>query len=155
MMCVGTVFRVSPNELSFDSVISWKAIYGHQPAGKPTPIKSDFYVMIASAFKTSCIATERDPHKHSQMKKSLSAAFSTKALSEQEDIVGRSVDAFVTRIGIDAGPGSVGLNMSKWYEMIAFDILGEMALGESFHCIENGKSSLCLVCRCYGFRFAY
>lgn len=37
-ICVGSVFRVSPNELSFASVASWKAIYGHQLPGKPTPV---------------------------------------------------------------------------------------------------------------------
>ena len=29
--------------------------------------------------------------------------------------------------------------MTVWYEMLAFDILGEMAFGESFHCIEDGR----------------
>ena len=59
---------------------------------------------------------------------------------EQEEIIKSCVDAFVTRIGKDGGPGSRGLNMTKWYEMVAFDILGEMAFGESFHCIEIGRS---------------
>ncbi|KAL3417255.1 BCL4p [Phlyctema vagabunda] len=32
----------------------------------------------------------------------------------------------------------MGLNMTKWFEMISFDILGEMAFGEGFHCVEDG-----------------
>lgn len=131
---------MSPNELSFASVASWKAIYGHQPPGKPTPVKSQFYEMYGSGFNALCIGSERDPRKHGQMKKSLSAAFSTRALSEQEEIVSKCIDDFITRIGIDGAPESKGLNMTKWYEMIAFDILGEMAFGESFQCIENGQS---------------
>ena len=31
------------------------------------------------------------------------------------------------------------MNMTKWYEMLAFDILGEMAFGNSFDCIANGQ----------------
>lgn len=79
------------------------------------------------------------------MKSSLSAAFSTRALLEQEHIVGSVVDRFVQRIGEDGGPQSGGLNMTKWYEMVAFDVLGEMAFGESFHCVENGWSSTATV----------
>ncbi|KAL8898400.1 MAG: hypothetical protein Q9207_006723 [Kuettlingeria erythrocarpa] len=101
-------------------------------------IKSEFYKMYGAGFNSLCIGSERDPRKHSQMKKNLSNAFSTKALLEQEAIVTRLMDSFVTRIGRDGGPGSAGLNMTKWYEMVAFDILGEMAFGESFGSVERG-----------------
>ena len=100
--------------------------------------KSEFYDMYGSGFDSLCIGSERDPRKHAEMKKSLSAAFSTKALVQQESIVRRCVDGFVQRLGAD-GATEKGLNMTKWFEMIAFDILGEMAFGETFHCVENGK----------------
>ncbi|KAI9168061.1 putative cytochrome P450 [Paramyrothecium foliicola] len=135
----GPVFRVSPNELSFASVNSWKDIYGHNVGQKQTLVKSEFYDMYGAGFDSLCIGSERDPQKHRRMKQSLSAAFATKALREQEAVVSSRVDAFVERIGQDGKHGSGGLNMTKWYEMLAFDILGEMAFGESFDCIENGK----------------
>jgi hypothetical protein len=155
---LGTVFRVSPNELSFCSTASWKAIYGHR-AGQPALIKSPFYDMYGASFKSLCIGSERSPEKHARMKKSLAPAFSAKALAEQEDIVSSCVDRFVAKIG-ECSSKAVGrgFNMTKWYEMVAFDILGELgkfrrfawcievcglidmiaAFGESFHSIENG-----------------
>lgn len=136
LLLQGPVVRVAPNELSFASVASWKEIYGHQPSGKKTLVKSEFYDMYGSGFKSLCIGSERSPDKHRQMKTSLSAAFSTKALQEQEYIVAKMVDSFVARVKV--GTGLDGINMTKWYEMVAFDILGEMAFGNSFHCIENG-----------------
>jgi hypothetical protein len=136
----GPVVRISPNELSFASVESWKAIYGHQPAGTPTPIKSEFYSIYGAGFRSLCIGSERDPKKHAQMRKMLSAAFATKALVEQEAIFTNVVDKFIGRIGVDGGPQCTGgINMTKWYEMVSFDILGEMAFGESFGCIETGE----------------
>lgn len=101
--------------------------------------KSEFYDMYGSGFESSCIGSERDPRKQSGMKKTLSGAFSTKALSQQECIVQNCVDGFVRRLGQD-GCFKQGLNMTKWFEMIAFDILGEMAFGETFHCIETGTA---------------
>ena len=103
-------------------------------------MKSEFYEMYGAGFRSLCIGSERNPTKHQQMRRSLSSAFSTKALSEQESIVARNIDAFVMKLGRLGGPSTGGLDMSKWYEMSAFDILGDMAFGESFHCIENGKS---------------
>jgi len=97
--------------------------------------------MYGSGFKSLCIGSERDPKNHSRMKKSLSGAFSTKALGEQESIVQKCVDEFVVEVGrrCEKNGDGKGLNMTKWYEMVSFDILGEMAFGESFRCIENGK----------------
>jgi len=58
---IGDVFRVSPNELSFASVRSYRDIYGFPPAGKPQFNKSDFYDVFGSGFDTRCIGSERDP----------------------------------------------------------------------------------------------
>ncbi|CDM31323.1 hypothetical protein DTO013E5_30 [Penicillium roqueforti] len=134
----GPVLRVAPNELSFASVSSWKSIYGHRPGGM-IPTKSEFYDMYGSGFNSLCIGSERDPEKHRQMKSFLSAAFSTKALLEQEPLVSQTVDAFITRLGNDGGSETKGLDMTKWTEMVAFDILGEMAFGQSFECIIRGE----------------
>jgi hypothetical protein len=73
------------------------------------------------------------------MRKSLTPAFSTKALVEQESIVQSCIDEFINKVG-EEGTREKGLNMTKWFEMLAFDILGEMAFGETFHCIQNGES---------------
>ncbi len=75
------------------------------------------------------------------MKRFLAPAFSTKALSEQEDIVQACVDAFIARLKTAGGTekGGRGLDMTVWFEMLAFDILGEMAFGQSFHCVEAGE----------------
>ncbi|EMF14032.1 cytochrome P450 [Sphaerulina musiva SO2202] len=133
----GPVVRVSPNELSFASVESWKAIYGHRSGGAPTPIKSEFYDIYGAGFKSLCIGSERDPHKHGQMRSMLSAAFSTKSLRDQEYLISSAVDEFIMRLG-EADFQAQGLNMTKWYEMIAFDSVGEMAFGQSFGSIKAG-----------------
>ncbi|EXF74211.1 BCL4p [Colletotrichum fioriniae PJ7] len=152
----GPVVRVSPNELSFASAESWKAIYGHRTTGAAPVVKSEFYDIYGAGFKSLCIGSERDPHKHGQMRKMLSAAFSTKMLLDQEDIITKTVDAFVHRLGEDVFQ-SEGLNMTKWFEMIAFDSLGEMAFGESFHSVKAGKFGANLresQAQCFGWEVA-
>lgn len=138
----GDVFRVSPNELSFATPKAWKAIYGHQPAGKHQPVKSQFYDLYGSGYERLCIGSERDPKIHRRMKRDLTPAFSTQALYEQEGLISECVDRFVTKIG---ERGKEPLNMTKWFEMVSFDILGEMAFGESFRAVENGKVEMLAV----------
>ncbi|KAI1176091.1 putative cytochrome P450 [Nemania sp. FL0916] len=134
----GAVVRVSPNELSFASIESWKDIYGHATGGRGTCVKSEFYDVFGGGFNSSCIGSERNPKEHARMRKALSNAFSTKSLLEQEMVVNENVDGFIKRLGEDGGPGSKGLNMTVWFEMIAFDILGEMSFGESFGSVAQG-----------------
>lgn len=95
--------------------------------------------MYGAGFKSLCIGSERDPKTHSRMKKSLASAFSTKALAEQEIIVQRCLDGFIEKVG-RLGQGPKGIDMTEWFEMIAFDVLGEMAFGESFSSVEQGPS---------------
>lgn len=131
---------MSPNELSFASVKSWKGVYGPWPPGQPVFPKSAFYDIFGAGFDTGCIGSERDPAEHARMRRFLAPAFSTKALSGQEDVVQGCVDAFCARLRTAGGCTlKDGLDMTAWYEMLAFDILGEMAFGESFHCIEDGR----------------
>jgi hypothetical protein len=116
---------VSPNELSFASVASWKDIYGHRAGGQLPLVKSQFYEIYGAGFGSLCIGSERDPDRHTRMKKSLSPAFSLRSLKDQEVIVSQCVDRFVSRVG-EPELNAEGLNMTKWYEMVAFDILGEL-----------------------------
>ncbi|KAM5458304.1 hypothetical protein MaudCBS49596_000217 [Microsporum audouinii] len=101
-------------------------------------VKSEFYDMYGSGFDSLCIGSERRPQVHSRMRKSLTPAFSTKALAEQESIVQMCIDEFIEKVG-EQGTQEKGLDMTKWFEMLAFDILGEMAFGETLHCIQNAR----------------
>ncbi|EMR90855.1 putative benzoate 4-monooxygenase cytochrome p450 protein [Botrytis cinerea BcDW1] len=131
------IVRIAPNELSFASVESWKAIYGHPTRGNEIAPKGPFYEVFAAGFNSKCVGSERNPEKHALMRKMLNPAFSQRGLLEQEEIISGTIDKFVRVLGEKAGPGTKGLNMTKWYEMNSFDILGEMAFGESFHSIPH------------------
>lgn len=134
---VGDVFRVGPNELSFATVQAFKDIY---TARNPVIPKSEFYDMLGSGFSEADIACERD-HKTAVQKRALfSTALSVKALTEQEVVIQRSIDAFIEKLG-KLGCTERGLDLTKWYMMLSFDIAGEMAFGESFGCIASGTRS--------------
>ncbi|KAI0532402.1 benzoate 4-monooxygenase cytochrome P450 [Xylaria digitata] len=134
----GPVVRTAPNELSFNSAQSWKDIYGFRQ-GHKTFIKSEFY--DGGSFTTRgvhSIVSERDVDAHGQMRKYLSHAFSDRSLSEQEDLVGGTILKFVELAG-ERGQKKGGWDISKAYEMMTFDVIGDLAFGEPFGGLEDDK----------------
>ncbi|KAF2449310.1 cytochrome P450 [Karstenula rhodostoma CBS 690.94] len=133
----GPVVRIAPNELSFNSAQSWKDIYDFNGPGKRALIKSNFYEGGTFADQCGSIVSERDPDKHGRMRRFLSNAFSQRSLIEQESIISVVVDGFVDKMVVSAKKGAV-IDLTEWFNMATFDIIGELAFGESFRGIETG-----------------
>lgn len=93
--------------------------------------------MFGSAFSEACLASEKDPKRAGIKRGLFSGAFSAKTLQEQEVVLQRCIDDFVGKLG-RVGGKTGDVNMVKWFEMVSFDILGEMAFGVGFGCIEKG-----------------
>ena len=133
----GPVVRTAPNELSFNSPASWRDIYDFRQGHRPF-IKSDFYDGGTFADQCGSIVSERSPDKHGRMKKLLSHAFSQRSLTEQESLISTAVDRFIEMIG-KIGASQEGLDITKWFNMLTFDIIGDLAFGETFRGIESGE----------------
>ena len=136
----GDVFRVSPNELSFCSPGAWTSIYTPNTKGIAKIPKNEFYDMFGAGFEIQSIGTERDPTLAHQKRALFSTAPSAKGLARQEPVVKKNVDKFVEKLG-EVGSTELDIDMSKWFIYLGFDILGEMAFGESFGCVERGRLS--------------
>jgi hypothetical protein len=97
--------------------------------------------MYGSGYDKLCVGSEPDPAIHSVMLRNLYPTFSVKALLDQEKILHQCIDLFIAKIGElqkDEAAAEKGLDMTMWLEMVAFDVFGDMAFGESFHAVENG-----------------
>ncbi|KAI2601923.1 putative cytochrome P450 [Hypoxylon sp. NC1633] len=132
----GPVVRVAPNELSFNTAQSFRDIYGFR-SGHKTFVKSTFYEGGSFAAKgVHSIVSERDPMVHAQMRRLLSHAFSNSSLLEQEALVTESVDEFVCSIRAKVGQR---LDIADLFERMAFDIIGNLAFGETFGALETDE----------------
>ena len=131
--------RTAPNELSFSSAQSWKDIY-QQRKGRSTFIKSSFYDGGNFANQAHSIVSERDPAKHAAMRKYLSNAFSDRSLKEQEYIIAGIIDKFVSQVEA-RGSGPAGIDLTLWFNLMTFDVIGELAFGKVFGGLDAGRSS--------------
>lgn len=130
----GPVVRIAPNQLSFCSSSSWKDIHGHKPGYKPF-LKGTFYEPFPEDLHQ--IVSESNPGRHAAMRKSLSHGFSASALGLQEDRIHHFVNLLMHQIEqrYTETPG----DMTKWYNYATFDVIGELAFGDPFGCLESGE----------------
>ncbi|KAL4986543.1 cytochrome P450 [Aspergillus falconensis] len=125
----GKAVRFGPDEVSFISAEAWKDIYGHGHRQLPK--------VLSSASNPSDIVNANDAD-HARMRKVLSPAFSTKGLQSHEALITSYVDKLITRLKGAAESGSP-TDMVKWYNLTTFDLIGDLAFGESFGGLDNTR----------------
>ncbi|KAI5463844.1 cytochrome P450 [Mariannaea sp. PMI_226] len=128
----GTVVRVAPNELSYSSESAWKCIYGQ----RSIEMKKDPIFSLVTPTGVPNIMTA-DRLTHSRHRRLLSHAFSERALREQEDLLVRYSTKLCHRLESECTKGPVDL--SEWFHLTTFDLIGSLAFGQDFACVDAGK----------------
>jgi cytochrome P450 len=80
-----------------------------------------------------------DHDNHARQRKALSYGFSKKALHEQEHIMQEFVDKLQDNFTKFAEKGEA-FDIVKWFNYITFDVIGDLAFGESFGCLDGGQN---------------
>lgn len=77
---------------------------------------------------------------HTRMRRIFTHAFSTKALGLQESLLSRHVDNLIYQLSseIEREPNQV-FNMFRWYGFTSFDIISDLAFGESLNLLERSS----------------
>ncbi|PSN64117.1 cytochrome P450 [Corynespora cassiicola Philippines] len=135
----GPVVRVSPWELSYVDSRALKNIYGHHNTAAEgfREFEKDKveYAMLAGNKNHILIAKPED---HARLRKFLSPSFSEKGLREMQNRIQSYVDLLVRGLKEESMKGFI--DIQKWYNWTTFDMIGDLAFGESFHCLESKKT---------------
>jgi cytochrome P450 len=73
---------------------------------------------------------------HSRMRRLTSHAFSEKALREQEFVLKSYVDLLIDKLQGFTDSGAPA-DLVKWYNFVIFDMIGELAFGQPFGCLQT------------------
>lgn len=131
----GPVVRFTQDDVSFITAGAWKQIYGHKGQGEQN-FDKDLRLYRPSLSGASSIITANDAD-HRRMRRLLAHAFSERALRGQEGIMKQYVDVLISRLHDRARKGEV-VDMVKWYNFTTFDLIGDLAFGDSFKCLDSG-----------------
>uniref|UniRef100_P9WEF1 Cyotochrome P450 monooxygenase vniB n=1 Tax=Virgaria nigra TaxID=1085564 RepID=VNIB_VIRNI len=128
----GPIVRISPNQLAIDGAVAWPEVYAHRSGGKKEFARPKG--LIFPGDHLSILGAPREDHR--RMRRQLAPAFSDGALNEQEITITKYVDMFLDRLE-EHSQGGKSLNIVEWLNFTTFDILGELAFSDSFHCLDN------------------
>lgn len=130
----GDVVRIAPDELSFIDGEAWKPIYGTRVGHGQKSKDHRFYSPTAGGAPSIIVSNDAD---HSRFRRLLSHAFSDSSLRGQEPIIKGYVDLLMQRLHENIEGGTKTVDMVAWYNFTTFDIIGDLAFGESFDCLKN------------------
>lgn len=130
----GNIVRIAPDELAFSHPDAWKDIMGHQKSGKEFEKAPWFYQPLESMPK-HLVNEQRE--EHGRIRRQLAHGFSDKGMREQEPIIKQYVDLFIKKLRELSTRKGEPVVMSDWYNYCTFDIIGDLAFGESFGCLEG------------------
>jgi cytochrome P450 len=132
----GEVVRIAPDELAYSTESAWKDIYGFRH-GHLELQKDPYFLAPPYPEKKSSIDSCNDED-HSRYRRLLSPAFSSQALSTQEPLIQKHVDHLITRLRENCS--SRPQDIVAWYVWTTFDLIGDLAFGEPFGCLEKQET---------------
>ncbi|KAH8675426.1 cytochrome P450 [Xylariales sp. PMI_506] len=133
----GEVVRIAPNELSFANPAAWNDIQGHRTKGQPEMEKAPQFYKPIGGVQTDVVTADRE--EHSKLRRTLAHGFSERALRDQEPLITKYIDLLLRRLRDNCNGGVHPLDMTAWYNFTTFDIIGDLAFGEPFGCLEESR----------------
>ncbi|KAL1793786.1 hypothetical protein ACET3X_008768 [Alternaria dauci] len=130
----GDIVRTGPNHLSMNGTIGWPEVFGHSRGGRAEFSHWDDFYQIGDKSNQSIFPTDRESHR--RQRRLLAHAFSDAAIKEQEALIRQYVDKLFVQLRKQATLQEP-TDMLKWYNFTTFDIIGDLAFGEPFHCLED------------------
>lgn len=125
--------RIAPDELAFTNGEAWKPIYGTRVGHGQKQKDMRVYPPPPNGVATIIQSNDAD---HSRFRRLLSHAFSEASLRGQEPIIKGYIDLLIQRLHENANP-TKPVDMVAWYNFTTFDIIGDLAFGTPFGCLQN------------------
>ncbi|KAH6722505.1 cytochrome P40 monooxygenase [Leptodontidium sp. MPI-SDFR-AT-0119] len=121
-----------------NSSIAWKDIYSNFDVNS-----NHQFIKYSKFYRQSdtgpSIGMESDPVEHQEVRKMLAPGFSAPTLKAQMPLVIKYVDQLVEQVRKN-GSAPEGIVVPKWFLWTTFDIIMELAFGQSVGAVEHGKS---------------
>ncbi|KAF2129142.1 cytochrome P450 [Dothidotthia symphoricarpi CBS 119687] len=130
----GPIVRIGPNELSYACPEAWDDIYGrYVPAKRKENPKPEWYCSPASHDMVGANLGD-----HGRMRRVMAPGFTYGAMCKQEPLIAGHVDLFLEKLAEKCKGGEEAeVNMLEWFTYCTFDLIGDLAFGEPFGCLEN------------------
>lgn len=127
----GDVVRIGPKAVSLLNHDAWRQVFGHRKAGQPENEKEPSFF---SSIPNSVVAA--NSKNHTRIRRTIANGFSAQSMIKQESLISGYVDLFFERLREHHLSGKP-VDVVKWFNYMTFDVIGDLAFGEPFGCLEN------------------
>ncbi|KAI1258581.1 cytochrome P450 [Xylariaceae sp. FL1019] len=134
----GPVVRLGPSEVSFIDAAAWKDIYSLKRSRQIERCPKSFPALTPNGAKYDLLTVSVPDH--NKYRKILNPAFSEKSTKEYEPTIHQNTDKFISRLATQESK----VNITQWLQWLTFDMVADVAFGEPFQCVSEGKSHPCL-----------
>ncbi|KAF2661069.1 putative RNA polymerase II mediator complex component Srb8 [Lophiostoma macrostomum CBS 122681] len=139
----GDVVRLAPDELSYACEEAWRDIYMHRPGHKEV-VKDDVWYFAPNGMPQN-IVTTTSTQVRARMRRLLAPSFSEQSLRAQGPVLehyaallmDRLKNLHATRTPPPTDQKHVVVNLTDWLNFYTMDIIGDLAIGSSFHCLDT------------------
>jgi cytochrome P450 len=131
----GPVVRIAPNHLVFTDPKAWDAIYGMQPGRVQNKKDVLNYTPLQQGWESKIIYA--DDAMHARLRRIYGPAFTAKAVEEQSGMLMKYANLLIAQLKSAIAKDSVQ-DMCAWYNFTTFDLIGDLAFGEAFQCLDRG-----------------
>lgn len=130
----GNIVRWAPDHVTFSDAQAWKDIYGHGHAEVP----KYFPPGVRDGGSPNIIHSNASDH--FRFRRAMLPAFSNAALNQQETLIMVYVNLLKERLHEVASLGQP-TDIVEWYTFTTFDLIGDLAYGESFNGLKERKQN--------------
>ncbi|KAK6840445.1 hypothetical protein PG995_016199 [Apiospora arundinis] len=123
----GDFVRIGPMEISITEPAAFRDIYANSSPCEKGPLYSHGY-------PSTTVLETRSRKEHAPKRKPWDRAFTTQALNDYEEKVGRYTNQLLGRIEEHKGSS---FDIRRWFSFYTFDVMGELAFGNSFRQLQD------------------
>jgi cytochrome P450 len=134
----GPIVRIAPNELSFADPQAYEEIYSNRGNSLAFPKGRVWHEPMPG--KPPMLTTILDSREHARTRKKMEGGFTERAVTRQERIVQEYVELAVKKLAqaiARCGGTDAVLDIVPWFTWTTVDIIGDLAFGESFGCLQR------------------
>jgi hypothetical protein len=128
----GKIVRISPNELCISDLSYVKTIYG----ANSRFLKADWYETVEPNDPDAMnLLGERNIEKYKHQRRLIGPLFTTQAVKNRENLMNEPISSFIHKM---KGQKGQPIEMVKWMNILAIDLLTEITFSESLNYIQMG-----------------
>ncbi|KAG6363896.1 hypothetical protein INS49_008999 [Diaporthe citri] len=128
----GPIVRVGPTHLSINHPDGMQDVRGHRKTGE-NPKET----IHAIPNRDNIIGANREDHQ--RFRRALAHGFSAQSMLAQQPVIKHYVDQLFGKLHEASEGGTRPVDIERWFNFTTFDVIGDLAFGEPFGCLEGGK----------------